>query len=191
MNDRIQDLINGLAGQSGIADHVMIFAAKDLILVAAVVLVALWFWPGSLSRRAANQRLVLAAAVSALVALAVGALIGHLHPEARPFVTDRTTHQLIGHAPDNGLPSDHALAGFAIGGTVVWWRRLVGGVLLAAALVVGFARVYVGIHWPGDILAGAAVGLAVGTLAAWTMPWWTGLQRWGCRFLPPRLVARP
>lgn len=191
MNDGLEDFLNGFAGRWHLLDRVMTLAATDLMLVLALALLALWFWPVPAGQRATNQRVVLAALLGALGALAVGALLGALHPEARPFVTDSATRQLIPHAADNGLPSDHALVSFGVAGVVLWWRRAPGLMLLAVAVLIGVARVYVGVHWPGDIAAGAMIGLLAGWLAACTVPWWTGLQRWGSRFLPPQVIARP
>ena len=191
MNDRLEDFLNGFAGRWHLLDRLMTFVATDLMLVLALALLALWFWPVAAGQRATNQRIVLAAMLGAFSALALGALLGTLHPEARPFVTDPATRQLIPHAADNGLPSDHALVSFGVAGVVLWWRRAPGLMLLAVAMVIGVARVYVGVHWPGDIAAGAIVGLLTGRLAARTVPWWTGVQRWGSRFLPPLIIARP
>lgn len=191
MNDRLEDLLNGLAGRSALLDRVMEAVATHLIILVAVVLLALWFWPARSGDRAMSQRLVLAAVLGALGALAVGGLIGALHPEARPFVADHDTRLLIAHVADNGLPSDHALVSFGAAGAVLWWRRLVGALLVVVGLLIGIARVYVGVHWPGDIIAGALVGLVTGGVAATTVPWWTGLQRWASRYFPSYLLSRP
>jgi undecaprenyl-diphosphatase len=190
MNDALEDLLNGLAGRSVLLDRAMTLAATDLIVLVGLVLLALWFWPAA-GGRATNQRLVAAAMVGVLSALAVGSVIGALHPEARPFVTDGSTRLLLHHAADNGLPSDHALVSFAIAGTLLWWRRTLGWLIVVAGVAIGTARIYVGVHWPGDILVGALVGLLAGSLAAQTVPWWTGPQRWAGRFLSPYLLDRP
>lgn len=191
MNDRIEDLLNGMAGRFGPLDHVMTFAARDLVFLGAALVLALWFWPGRPGERALNQRTAVMSVFAVVLALAAGSVLHHLHSEARPFVVDGSTRLLIPHAADPGFPSDHALFSFAVAGTVVWWRRRLGLVALAAAALIGIARVYVGVHWPTQIVAGAVVGLLAGALAAWTVPWWTGPQRLLCRFLPPVLLARP
>ncbi len=191
MNTQVQQLINGWAGHNALLDGAMRVAATHLIAVVALVLLALWFWPAPLPVKAANQRVALAAVLGALGALALGALVRALHPEARPFVVDPSTHLLITHAPDSSLPSDHALVSFGVAGTVLWWRRLAGIALLLIGALIGVARVYVGVHWPVDIAAGVLVGLGVGSLAACAVPWWAGAQRLGCRVLPPWLLAPP
>jgi undecaprenyl-diphosphatase len=191
MNDRIEDLINGMSGHVWLLDRVMTTAATGAVFLLGVMLVALWCWPAAPADRARRQRVAAAAVVAALLALLLGQGIGHLVPEARPFATDPDTRLLIAHAADNGLPSDHALVSFALGGTVVWWNRRLGVAALALAVAIGIARIYVGVHWPGDIAAGALVGLLVGGLAARTVPWCTAPQRWCCRWLPPWLLSRP
>lgn len=191
MNDRLEDILNGQSGHWALLDRLMKVAAIDLIVVVGLVLLALWFWPAPRRERATNQRLALTAALSAAVALAIGALVGQLHPEARPFVVDPSARLLIAHAADNGLPSDHALVSFGVAGALIWWRRTLGLVTMAMGFVIGIARIYVGVHWPSDILAGLAVGLLTGALTARTVSWWSGPQRWLSRFLPPQLLDRP
>jgi undecaprenyl-diphosphatase len=104
---------------------------------------------------------VLAAGLALLVAYVVAAAVDR----PRPFVAHPAqVHTFVRHAADAGFPSDHATAAFAIAGVLVlrlgarWWPVLV------AALVLAVARVALGLHYPGDVLAGAAIGLAVAWL---------------------------
>lgn len=191
MNGDIEGWINGLAGHVGFLDKLMELAAKDLIFLAVPLVLALWFWPASTGQRALNQRLAVATTLGALIAVVFAAGLGHLHTAARPFVTDSSTRLLIRHSADNGFPSDHTAFAFGVGGVVIWWKRLLGAVTLLSAALVAFARVYVGVHWPADVVAGAAVGLAAGAIAARCVPWLTEPQRWVSRLLPEVLVARP
>jgi membrane-associated phospholipid phosphatase len=62
---------------------------------------------------------------------------------------------------DPSFPSDHASAAFAIAFAVFLFDRLVGSVFLAAAVLIGVGRVFIGAHYPADVLAGALVGFAV------------------------------
>jgi membrane-associated phospholipid phosphatase len=61
---------------------------------------------------------------------------------------------------DPSFPSDHATAAFAIAFAVLFFSRPVGLAFLACAGAIGFARVLVGLHYTGDVLAGALVGLS-------------------------------
>jgi len=121
-------------------------------------------------RRRAGRRIAVAAAASAAVALAVGAVLSHLVDRARPFVTDPSgVHQFTHHAADAGFPSDHATASFAIATAIVLRNRRWGIVALALATLLSLTRVAIGVHYPSDVLAGAALG-AASALALWQPP---------------------
>ncbi len=88
---------------------------------------------------------------------------------ARPFVGDPRVHPSIALPHDPSMPSGHAMNAFA------------GAVLLAAvvprarwpllglAVLIGLSRVYLGVHFPSDVIAGAILGAAIGAAAAWLL----------------------
>jgi len=112
-----------------------------------------------------HRRVVAAAVLSVLAAgggLVIASVLGKLIDRPRPFAAHpRAIHAFIAHAPDPGFPSDHATAGFAIAVMLllVLGRRTLPVLVAAAALAV--SRVLVGVHYPGDVLAGALLGSAV------------------------------
>ena len=87
----------------------------------------------------------------------------------RPFV-DGGAFNVLGHAPDSGFPSDHATLAFALAFGLL--RRRPPSLprawlaLLAVAVAVGWARVFLGAHHPVDIVGGAAVALAADVAGA-------------------------
>ncbi|MGO4604532.1 phosphatase PAP2 family protein [Terrabacter sp. 2YAF2] len=110
--------------------------------------------------------------VAGVAALAVvGALIAvgsMIWTDPRPFVVDGVA-PAIGHAADNGFPSDHTAAAAAVAGLVLAYRRRIGALLLLLAVVVGMSRVAAHVHHVPDILAGLIFGLAaaaIGTMLA-------------------------
>jgi undecaprenyl-diphosphatase len=146
--------VNDLAGRSAAVDALMVGCAKYLPIVFALALVALW-----ISWRPSNQWAALLAGISALLALGLGQLIGKALPRARPYLS-HSVHQLIPPSLDTSFPSDHATLGFAV--AVMVWRSnsRAGAALLALAIVMAFARVFVGAHYPADVLGGAVLGAA-------------------------------
>jgi undecaprenyl-diphosphatase len=144
--------INGLAGRSQAVDAIMIACAKFLPVVFALVLVALW-----LTWRPTNQRAALLAGISALVALGIGQLIGMAFLRPRPYLTHQV-NLLIAPTADTSFPSDHATLGFAVAVLVWRYNRRAGTALLSLALVLAFARIFVGAHYPSDVLGGAVLG---------------------------------
>ena len=80
----------------------------------------------------------------------------------RPFVAHPgQVHLFSHHAADAGFPSDHATAAFAIAGVLVGLLGRRALPVLLAAVLLAVARVLLGLHYPGDVLAGAALGLLV------------------------------
>ncbi len=121
-------------------------------------------------RHIAWRRATVAAVLSAGLGLAVAKVISELVDRARPFVADpHGVHLFSGHAADPGFPSDHATAAFAIATAIVLRKRGAGIAALVAATVLSIGRVALGIHYPSDVIAGAAVGSAA-ALVLWFDP---------------------
>jgi undecaprenyl-diphosphatase len=133
--------------------------AAEVLFLA--LLAALFTLTRGFERRTA-RRGVVAAGLSAGVALAIGQVISRLLDRPRPFVADPSSvHLFSRHAADAGFPSDHATASFAIAVAILLRNRRWGYVTLVAAVVLCVGRVAMGVHYPSDIIAGAALGSVV------------------------------
>jgi undecaprenyl-diphosphatase len=98
---------------------------------------------------------VVAGLSSALLRWAIG--------RERPPLRFSEPHPLV-HVPGSGsFPSGHASTSFACAATLAWLTPLSPVVLYALAVLIAFSRVYVGVHYPLDVIAGAALGLGVAT----------------------------
>jgi undecaprenyl-diphosphatase len=157
VNYQLFHLINSAAGNGGLIDAAMRFSAVYLIFAVFAVGAALTVH--AVRRRRIRE--VLGFGATLVVAFGLAQALARLSPETRPFQS-HAVHQLIAHGPGVSMPSDHATAAFAVGfGVLVFLHRRTGIALLAAATLIGFARVWVGVHYPGDILASAVIaGLA-------------------------------
>lgn len=155
--------INQFAGQSGALDAVGIFFAADAFLLYGVLLGALWILPAEGRTRRRHQESVINAALALSGALVTAYLVGVFFYRARPFVAHAVI-QLMVYSADASFPSDHATLAFAI--TVALWRVLgrVRWFLVAWGILIGVARVFVGVHYPTDVLAGALLGAVWGLL---------------------------
>ncbi len=163
MDYRIFRLINDLAGQNAWLDHTMVLTAKYAPVLFVGVL--LWLWGvSSASRRAPQSRLAVGRALLAAAgALALGQVITWLFPRPRPFIT-HPVHLLIALSSDPSFPSDHALAAFAIAGALVPTHRWLSLGLFVLGGLLSLARVFVGTHYPLDVLGGAVLGGVIGGL---------------------------
>src|SRR4051794_13214740 len=168
MDYRLEQLINGPAGTHPLLDALMkgVAGGAELLFLA---LIALWFLYGWVRGRAQDRQGALTAFVAACGALAAIQVINHLWHRPRPFLAHPdTVHLLIARSGDPSFPSDHAAAGFAIAATLVLFHRRLGLAALLLATLLAYARVYVGAHYPTDVLAGAVLGI----LVAWLLVGW-------------------
>jgi len=131
---------------------VWIVSAKYLF-VAPIVILGMYVLRQKWS---AKKPMILFALPALILTYAVGVAGNHLYFDPRPFVVGHFT-PLVAHAPDNGFPSDHTLLVSAIAAIGFCWNRKLGAVLAALALIVGVARVAVGLHHPIDVVASMAI----------------------------------
>jgi undecaprenyl-diphosphatase len=105
------------------------------------------------------RRAVVAGGLSAGLGLAVAQVVSRLVDRPRPFVAHPdAVHLFAHHAADPGFPSDHTTAAFAIGVALLLRFRTWGAVVLVLATLLAFTRVAMAIHYPTDVLGGAAIG---------------------------------
>lgn len=87
----------------------------------------------------------------------------------RPFSVLPQADPLFGGTVGASLPSGHATTSFAGAVVLGYLFRAAAPALVPLALAVAFSRVYVGVHYPLDVLAGAAIGATVAALAVWVL----------------------
>jgi undecaprenyl-diphosphatase len=126
----------------------------------AVLLLLSWW----LVRREGDLRRVtpaLWAPVGALVALGANQLLVSAVAEPRPYVVLPHALILVSRSSDYSFPSDHAVMAGAVAAGVLLAHRRLGLVAAALALVMAVTRVYVGAHFPLDVVTGLLVGAVV------------------------------
>ena len=161
-NQFLFSLFNASPGLSGWRLHGAIFAADWVILAVPVGLVLMWV-SGAPGQREAAVRALLAA----LVALTISKIIGLMWFHPRPFMTGMG-QTFLHHAADSSFPSDHATGMFSVALALAICQlreaRRFGMALLILALVVAWARVFLGVHWPLDMVAAFVVSAVAAVL---------------------------
>ncbi|MCL4310608.1 MAG: undecaprenyl-diphosphatase [Actinomycetota bacterium] len=160
MDYQVFQLINQFAGKSGILDSIMIDLAKYGVLLMALPLLYMWF-----RRDDSAKKVALLSLLSMGIALLINQIIGHIYFRQRPFAVHDVT-LLLSKSTDPSFPSDHSAFVFGIA-WLLWMKdRKIGYFSLGIALLVGISRIFVGTHYPGDILGGAVIGFFT-SLAIW------------------------
>ncbi|WP_055535536.1 phosphatase PAP2 family protein, partial [Streptomyces graminilatus] len=157
--------INGLAKDAPRwFDRVVEVLGEYGLLAAMVILVVGCWW--SVRRRGGDDA---AGAVAALIwaPLAAGAAmlvnipIRGFVERPRPFLDHRGVEVLVSGKTDYSFVSDHATIAMAVGVGLFVASRKFGLVGIGLALVEGFCQVYMGVHYPTDVVGGFALGTAV------------------------------
>ena len=157
--------LNGFVGKAPAFDAFIEIVVSDyLVPVAlALTLLALWFAGDTASRR--RYQLGVIAAVVAL-ALANGSIeiLNNFLFRDRPFV-DHEVSLLFYEPTDSSFPANAAALAFGVS-TAVWvFNRRVGSALLAVSALYAFSRVYAGVHYPLDVIAGGLIGVVAALIA--------------------------
>lgn len=161
--------INGLAKYSDRANDFFEFFAHYGPYVLVVLLLAVWFWPGSRTQRNLQQWAVINATAAAVIALGVNQVIIRIWDRPRPFL-EHPAIMLLTPSHDPSFPSDHATFAFGVAVALALALRRVGVAALLLAVLISFARVYVGEHYVSDVLGGALIGATVAYVIHWARP---------------------
>ncbi len=156
-------LLNSFAGRFGSLDELFVMLAEGVIFaLAGAYLMYLYK-----SSKSSNRILLLSEAfISTLIARFVFVTgIRLLYFRFRPFVSENVV-QLVAHSPlEASFPSGHAAVMAALAVSMWYMNRRLGVLFAIFAVVSGFARVVVGIHYPLDIFVGLLCGVVAAVIA--------------------------
>ena len=153
-------VINSLARQS-IANIVIqyVSALGNWILWLAVAMILM------IARRSPRMPLAWFILISITMSAICVNAVRIVYPSDRPFLVNELSAIVVGTKPnESGFPSGHSTTVFAAIGTVYRFLRRYRTYIFAIPFAVAFSRIYMGVHFPTDVMAGAFLGMAVSEL---------------------------
>jgi undecaprenyl-diphosphatase len=153
LDAQIFQFINNLAGQNIIIDNFLIFITIFGNLILFLVILFTW-----------NKKLILKSIIAFITARAVDFGINLIYYRPRPFVVQEV-NQLIAHKATAGFPSGHAITAFVFAQMLYFWNKKYGIAAYIFAFLIAFSRIYVGVHYPLDAIAGIIFGIGIAFIA--------------------------
>jgi undecaprenyl-diphosphatase len=138
------------------------------IPVMVVITGVLWFF----SRPGGDRKWKLACGTgyaAAALGYVIAFVIHQIYDRARPYETHAIRHPWSS-STDASFPSDHTSLSFAIAFAVLAFDTAAGVLFLVVAAIIGIGRLFIGAHYPGDVLAGVAVGLVAALVVVRLLP---------------------
>jgi undecaprenyl-diphosphatase len=164
-DEKILLALNDLLGENEVFDFLIEAMAVYSIYVVPVALIVLWF-------RKVREVGIRAALAGLFYWLVVTPLIAEAWFRPRPPLAELGGREFIFHRPTYSFPSDHA--GFLAAFTVTFYLngyRKIAAAFFVLTIVISFARIIVGFHYPTDILAGWLIGSAVAYAVHYGREW--------------------
>lgn len=153
--------INGLVGQSVLFDSLARLLVNEYFvpMLLSLVIFGLWFyWDNAKDKNLNQKSVVLAVLAVGLGSFIIVSVLNNFFERPRPFdVLD--TNLLFYKPTDPTFPSNSAVVAFALASSIFVVDRKLGFLALLIAAFYGLLRVFVGVHFPSDVLVGAMIGV--------------------------------
>ena len=146
--------------------HPLIYGWANYGVVVFAALLLMGWWR---ARRRADPSVMAAALwapVATALAVTINQPIGALVAEPRPYAAIPGILVLAHHSTDPSFPSDHAVMAGAVAASLFTFDLLLGEIAGVAAVLMAFARVYIGAHFPTDVVVGLGLGVVV-AIVSW------------------------
>jgi undecaprenyl-diphosphatase len=195
----ILQALTGFVGRSALFDHLVHAVASYDSFKGVPVMALLWYaWflapPGEMPEATGARRQHLLAVLAGSIAIVILSRLLQLGLQLhrRPILAGLGLNfpDFIDPAsvnPWNCFPSDHSMLFFALA-TGLWRvsRRLGLAAYLWAGIMIDLPRLYLGLHYPSDVVVGAGLGILcmLGFLRLPLQPLWTLVLGWGERHAP-------
>ncbi|RSD28845.1 phosphatase PAP2 family protein [Mesobacillus subterraneus] len=147
-------MISKLSGRFPLVDGLMIFVSNRIRYTYLMIIVLMLF------KNRKNKRIALETSSSVLLSIIAQFFIKVIYHRPRPFKR-RKVGILIPSKMDSSFPSKHTMLTFAASTTILMFHRTLGKILIWLSVLTGFSRIWVGHHYPSDILGSALLGSVI------------------------------
>ena len=162
MNMEFFRIINNLAYKNAILDKVMIFFSNDVPYIFMAVIVVI-FILGIIENKEESRKVAVNTVVITVINLIINLIIRSIFHINRPFVNNNV-NLLVSHDTASSFPSNHATGTMSIAVGLNKYNKILGVMMTILSIIVGFSRVYVGDHYPIDIIGSYIIVLITNRL---------------------------
>ncbi|WP_102262322.1 phosphatase PAP2 family protein [Mesobacillus jeotgali] len=151
MDLKLFKLINRLSGRFSPVDQLMILISNRVRYAYLLIIVLMLF------KNRFNKRIALETGIAIIISFFSHFFIHIFYLKPRPFIK-RRVGILIPSKRDSSFPSKHTMLAFAASTTIFMFHRTLGTIMMWMSALTGFSRVWVGHHYPSDIIGSALLG---------------------------------
>ncbi|MFE4814527.1 undecaprenyl-diphosphatase [Peribacillus simplex] len=159
MNSTLFRMINNLGKQYADLNPFFVFIAEYMIYFLVLAVLMFLF-----SRRNKNRVMVICAFITLVISELLAKIAGQFHSNNQPFAELPNVNRLVEKAVNNSFPSDHTIIFFSFCITFWLFKRGWGILWVILAVLVGISRIWVGVHYPADVLVGAIISIVSATI---------------------------
>ncbi|MCH4201113.1 MAG: phosphatase PAP2 family protein [Clostridium tyrobutyricum] len=158
MNLFLFRIINGLAYKSVFLDKIMMFSSKYIPYIYGIIIFT-YFIYGVIKNNRKLKYMTISIFILLLINFLISYIIGLVYYVPRPFVANKV-NLLYPHNVSSSFPSSHALGVMTIALGISNKVKKIGYLLILVSILVGISRVYVGHHYPSDVIAGFIIAFS-------------------------------
>lgn len=162
---RLFEFVNQFAGRNDLIDQFVLLFSKYGPLLFGFLFV--WIWFSKKGDRLENRTFVLLALTIVLLTLCTNKVLEYSFFRERPFVHHSVTLLIEKSIDDPSFPSNHAAGAFAIAFAIFWRNKKLGLLVMIFALFMAISRLFVGVHYPLDVMVGMMIALFFTLFIIW------------------------
>jgi len=158
MNMELFRLINNLANKDGVIDGIMIFFSNYVpyIFMAVTVIV---FILGIKQKKCEYREIAFSTIFITIINMIINLIIRSIFHVERPFIHNKV-NLLVPHDAASSFPSNHATGTMSIALGLGKYNKTLEVIMTILSIIVGFSRVYVGDHYPADVIGAYVIVFA-------------------------------